>query len=305
MYISNGINGNGHDENKDFELQEYNLPIRRPVVLHNQDTFKQAALAMQRNNIGSVLIFDKDKGVSSLMTDRDMAMALTIHDCRPDDPISDFKAKPLISLSEKAVVADVVETMKKYKIRRVPIFKETDSIGYCVGLVTLDDLVREGYVEKEDQIAIIGPQIKPVMNKMGKSRVGHLFRSQDRREHSYHRFIKNIKESIGLSTSQTRNFTLHTLGFFLLRVTPETGRKFISQLPQEIQKDLSSLVSEVDRSLTVDVLISEIGHRYNLNKEESVEALRNFFKALRKTVSDGEIKNLQSQVPRDTQYLFY
>ncbi len=282
------------------------MDLRRPVILNETDTMRQAALAMERNNIGSVLVAEVGGEISALVTDRDLALTMALEEVDCDEMIGAALTGPLITVSEEGTLDDVVAAMKRHSIRRVPVMKSSGHRKQCLGILTLDDLVKADLISREDEIAIISSQVKPRKEKVGQTRTQHLFRSQERKQHTANRFLKVLQEELGLSSGQTKSFCLQVTGFLLMRIPEAAGKKFLAQFPSELQKDLLPLVSKTDRSLTAQVLLKEVASRYHLEggPEEAALMVHRYFNGLSKLISQGDLENLRNQLPKGARHLF-
>lgn len=281
------------------------LQLRRPVILDTRNTIKQAALAMASNEIGSVLISSPKGQIKGILTDRDLAMAIYRDDLLPADSLDVLTNSQLYSVTESASVSDVIQLMRDHGIRRVPVMRSSSNgKERCIGVLTLDDLVRLKLIDIDEEAEILRFQLKPSDNKSGRRRVRNLFHTQESRDQTYFRFLKLVKERTGLSSYEARALTLHVLGVLLQRFSKEIGRKMLAQLPHEIQIELMPQLSETDRHITIDLVIDELADRYNLSAMDAESLLQRFWSAFTEQLSEGEVQNILAQMPKSMRRSF-
>src|SRR5262249_31741443 len=117
-------------------LKQTEIQLRRPVILKEKCTLKQAAQAMASNGVGSVLVANRAGRVVGIITDRDLAFRLSIDGLDPGEHLFLALRGPLVSATEDASVDEIIGLMKKYGVRRIPIF--TSERERCIGIVTFD-----------------------------------------------------------------------------------------------------------------------------------------------------------------------
>jgi len=131
------------------------------VVLKRTDTLRQASMAMAENNIGCVLVANNDGKITGILTDRDLALTVSVVQKGVDAPIYECMAEPLCSVPPEAGVLDVIAEMVRHKIRRMPVITGTHHSGAkCLGIVTLDDLVATQAIGIDEACGIIRSQIQ-------------------------------------------------------------------------------------------------------------------------------------------------
>lgn len=276
------------------------LPLHRPIILKKDCSLRQAALAMKRNQVGSVLVTDGKGVLRGIFTDRDLALALALKNMPVSDTLAHITPHALLYVNETATLRDVIDLMKSFAIRRVPVVQErANGKQKCLGIITLDDLIKERLIESDDEISILKSQLITPKKKVGRSRMSHIFHNQGRREHSMHTFIKHVETQTGLNKTQARLLTADVLTFILRRVGVKAGKNLLSQLPQELQAHLQAEISPPDRTLSGKLLIEHLQDRFAMDPEGAQQALQDFWKSLQTTVSQGELQSLSRELPRD------
>lgn len=109
----------------------------KPVVsVDEEDSIREAAKLMAEKNIGSVVVARSGAYVG-IVTERDIivrAVATGMDEER--FKVKDIMSAPLVTLDERATIAEATKLMVKKKIRRLPLTRGTR----VVGIVTQTDL---------------------------------------------------------------------------------------------------------------------------------------------------------------------
>lgn len=115
------------------------------VTASPADTIEGVGRRMARSHVGTVVIVDGQKPVG-IITDRDVAVALTTERASLSDPVRQIMSAPVITINWREGILDASQRMRDKAIRRLPIVNDR---GKLVGLVSLDDLLvlfgREGF----------------------------------------------------------------------------------------------------------------------------------------------------------------
>lgn len=277
---------------------------RRPVVMGPRNTLEQAGFAMERNGIGSVVVqeFGQVRGV---VTDRDLALALLVWGARPDDPLGRIVSGEVYGVEEDASIEEVIDVMTTHGVRRVPILRgQNDGVRRCIGVVTLDDLVRAGAIRPSEQIAILQAQLVPPRRRIGRARVRQVLRSQDRRDQAYRLFVKDVERETGLPYLEAESFAKHVLSILLHRLPQDIGLNFLSQLPDRLKAELCSEAVGPDRSITAGRMVTEVARRHNLDGAEAEDLLKFFWHVLEGHVSRGEMRRVIDLLPKRMREVF-
>lgn len=282
------------------------LPLHKPIILKKDKSIRQAALAMNRNHVGSVIVSDGHGVLRGLFTDRDLALALALKNMETSVPLGEITQHSLIYVNESATLENVIDLMKKYAIRRVPVVRSRpNGKQTCLGIITLDDLIKEGLIDKKDEVQILRSQLKTTHEKHTRGRLKSIFRSQEHKEHAMFTFLKAITESTGLSRANSKRLALESLTMILRRVPEKPGAKLLSQLPHELQMQLLSEISPADRSMNAALMMEQIQKNFKVPAAEARDLLQGFWRALSKTVSPNEIRKLERELPKETIQIFH
>lgn len=276
------------------------LPLHKPIILQKGHSLYQAAMAMNRNQVGSVIVSDGHGALQGLFTDRDLALTLALNNMPSSVPLSEATHHSLIYAAETATLQDVISLMKKHSIRRVPIVKEcANGKQKCLGIITLDDLIKERLIDPKDETQILKSQLRTSKEKIGKGNVKSIFHSQGHKDQSFFKFIKTVESYTNLNRARARDLTVEILTLILKRVPTKPGTNLLSQLPNKLQMQLLSQVSAADRSITGKLMLSQIQKKFSIKPAEAAALLQSFWRSLAQTVSLGEIRKIERELPKD------
>ena len=115
---------------------------RSVVIAFRSTAVNEAARLMREQHVGCLVVVDEtDAGrvVAGLLTDRDIVMAIVAHDLDARTlRIEDVMSVDLVTAREDDSVMDLIATMRRKGVRRVPV---VDARSVLIGLVTLDDVL--------------------------------------------------------------------------------------------------------------------------------------------------------------------
>ena len=115
----------------------------RIVVIAERDmSLAQAAQLMRQRHVGCLVVVDETGAgrlVAGMLTDRDIVTAVVARELDATQlTVGDVMCRELISALEDDSIRDMLVTMRRKGIRRLPV---VTSQGVLVGLVTLDDVL--------------------------------------------------------------------------------------------------------------------------------------------------------------------
>jgi len=113
--------------------------IRTDVITASpNDSVREIAQLMERNNVGSVVITREERPVG-IVTDRDLVLRVTAKEKDPKRTlVADVMTRDPIVVSDDAGIFDVVECARDRKIRRIPVVGANNKL---VGIIAMDDVV--------------------------------------------------------------------------------------------------------------------------------------------------------------------
>ncbi|MCD6464591.1 CBS domain-containing protein [Candidatus Woesearchaeota archaeon] len=113
--------------------------MSKPVLSCKKETsVKEAAELMAHNNVGCLIVVDKDKPVG-IVTERDLLIKLVAPGLNPEKlQIQDIMTPKVYTVDEDTPLLDVCRLMKRHKCRRILV---VDKEGKPVGIITSRDLI--------------------------------------------------------------------------------------------------------------------------------------------------------------------
>jgi CBS domain-containing protein len=110
------------------------------------DTLNRATQLMWEHDCGCIPVVDPEKKLLGIITDRDIAMAAYIQGKRISEiRVGDVMARRVHTCGQDEDTAVAQARMRQYQLRRLPV---TDSTGYLIGLLSLNDLALEALRER-------------------------------------------------------------------------------------------------------------------------------------------------------------
>jgi len=126
----------------DERLSAGEICTRSVTIAFRSTSLNGAARLMRENHVGCLVVVDEVDGlriVSGLLTDRDIVTAVLASDLDPAKlRVEDVMSTDLVSAREADSLIDLVRTMRRKSVRRIPV---VGGQGELVGLVTLDDVL--------------------------------------------------------------------------------------------------------------------------------------------------------------------
>lgn len=115
---------------------------RSVTIAFRQTPLDGAARLMRQNHVGCVIVVDEvdDKRiVVGVLTDRDIVTSVVAHDLLPSAlRVEEVMTTDLVTVREDDSLIDLMRTMHRKGVRRVPVVADQDEL---VGVVSLDDVL--------------------------------------------------------------------------------------------------------------------------------------------------------------------
>jgi CBS domain-containing protein len=109
-------------------------------------TLEQVARLMRQNDCGEIPVVDSTDQPIGVITDRDIVCRVVAAGMNPSGyTVEQYMSHPVVTVRADAPLDEVVSTMEKHQIRRVPV---VDERGCCAGIIAQADVARTG-VEHE------------------------------------------------------------------------------------------------------------------------------------------------------------
>jgi CBS domain-containing protein len=280
---------------KKFDKEMY---AKKVIVLDKSTPSFEAARTLNEKKIGCALVSNGKGEMIGIVTDRDLACGILGEKLDPQTPISEVMATNLKFIFENDSFTDALKVMQRYGVRRVPVFRVSDSGSQrCVGIYTLDDFILWGDV----QLADLRPIVKKQVNPIRKPRPMPTERKILHREQKLNQFNKIIAREIGLERELSEKIIFFLLKHFLHQVPLFVSRKFISQLPILIQEDFFSNHEWPKSNEDMDSMQIELYQRYGIRKEKFKRILPAFWRGLEAATGGGSRRVLFEHLPEDFQ----
>lgn len=97
---------------------------------------------MVHNDCGEIPVVDTADQPIGVITDRDIVCRVVAQGKNPaGHTVEEYMSQPVVTVDADAPLEDVVSTMQKHQIRRVPV---TDARGCCAGIIAQADVAWTG-----------------------------------------------------------------------------------------------------------------------------------------------------------------
>ena len=132
----------------------------RLKLVHPGDNINTAAEEMKNFNIGALPVVDNDK-VVGMLTDRDITLRVVAENGDPKTmTVRDVMSPDVTYCRENQDVGEVMDLMKKNRVRRVVVLNDQDKLA---GIVSLGDLALS--TSKEEGGDVLKEVSKPPKEK--------------------------------------------------------------------------------------------------------------------------------------------
>ena len=114
-----------------------------PACCTPHTTLDEVAKLMARNDCGEIPVIDTADQIVGVVTDRDIVCRVVAQGKNPGAYTAETcMSGPVVTVRADASLDDVVATMEKHQIRRVPVVDEKDA---CVGIIAQADVSWAGH----------------------------------------------------------------------------------------------------------------------------------------------------------------
>ena len=125
---------------------------RRGCITASPDTpISNVVMLMAENNVGAIVITNKDAIVEGIVSERDIVREISINDDLSVLTAEGLMTKEVFSVSPQASSSELMHIMTNKKIRHLPII----SNGKLLGIVSIGDVVKrilEKYENEAEQM---------------------------------------------------------------------------------------------------------------------------------------------------------
>jgi CBS domain-containing protein len=113
---------------------------------------RDAVSALNRHNIGAVVVVDREGDVVGIFSERDVVRLLGRDSGRDpgsalERPVSECMTAKVVTCSRDTMIADLMEQMTRHRIRHMPVVED----GELKGIVSIGDVVKRKIEEAEQE----------------------------------------------------------------------------------------------------------------------------------------------------------
>jgi len=120
--------------------------MRTPASCTPETNLGAAVEILWNRNCGILPVVDADNRVTSVITDRDICIALGTRNRLPGEiTVGEVARKPVFCCTPTDQIHDTLKTMGLEKVRRLPV---VDREGKLLGILSMDDIVLHARAEK-------------------------------------------------------------------------------------------------------------------------------------------------------------
>ena len=119
-----------------------------PACCSPHATLDEVARLMIHNDCGEIPVLDAADRLIGVVTDRDIVCRVVAHGKNPIGYTAETcMSQPVVTVTADATLSEVMSTMEKHQIRRIPV---VDERGCCAGIISQADRAGE---ESEHEVA--------------------------------------------------------------------------------------------------------------------------------------------------------
>ena len=112
-----------------------------PACCSADTTLDRIAQMMVKNDCGEIPIVDGGNRPIGVITDRDIVYRVVAEGKNPASQTAEtIMTKPVVTVRTDAPLDEVIATMEKHQVRRVPV---VDAGGCCAGIIAQADIAAE------------------------------------------------------------------------------------------------------------------------------------------------------------------
>jgi TalC/MipB family fructose-6-phosphate aldolase len=112
-------------------------------VVHDGATVAEAAIQMTRSRLGAISVVNGDGTLIGILTDGDLRRSVD-HAKLGAEPVGQLMSRAPKAIPEDTILSEVVDTMRKAQVDNLVV---VDGNGRPVGMIDIQDLLRDGYIE--------------------------------------------------------------------------------------------------------------------------------------------------------------
>jgi len=110
-----------------------------PVVTMNEnETSNKAAVVMDKNDLGSIIVINKTGKSIGIITERDLVIRVLAKNLKPDTiKAKEIMTTPLVTIEPDAAITEAARRMNRLDIRRLGVIYK----GNLVGIISSKDIL--------------------------------------------------------------------------------------------------------------------------------------------------------------------
>jgi CBS domain-containing protein/uncharacterized protein (DUF2267 family) len=268
---------------------------RRLIVLTPRATALEAARAMTEQHVGTVLVADR-AGSLAVLTDRDLVAVVLSAGIDPRR----VELGQIVTRSARVVdlrrdsLDDAIAIMQDVPCRRVPILED----GKLVGLVTLDDLLRDGAIGPARVTDIVSAQVEPPGPSRRSTRTSRASRHAAHAERALATMLEAVGQRTGIEARPRREVALEiVLRGLCRRIRPGEARDFVAQLPSALQSSLLEQLDGPKRWITRGSIEDELCDALRVDRAAAAAIVDGVADAVADCVAPGAVEGVVEQLP--------
>ncbi len=118
------------------------------VTIQPEQTIKEAAIALARNNIGALVVVDRANWPVGIISERDIVREAARNSDVLAESVSNLMTRGVVTGTPNDDVQSVLQTMTQKHFRHLPIMDE----GHLAGIVSIGDMVKAQLIDYQGQI---------------------------------------------------------------------------------------------------------------------------------------------------------
>lgn len=111
--------------------------LKKPITILETEPVIKAAKIMDEKKIGSLIVVNKEKKLTGIITEKDIIKRFLAKDKPKSTTVKEVMSTDIITVTKDIDLDTAAEIMSKNKIRRLPIVDN----GKLIGIVTARDLL--------------------------------------------------------------------------------------------------------------------------------------------------------------------
>jgi CBS domain-containing protein len=112
-----------------------------PTAITPDTTVQEAARLMKTEDVGALPIVE-DGRLTSVVTDRDLAIRGVAEGLEPGTPVRELASKNVVTIDAQQSLEEAARVMAEHQVRRLPVVEED---GRLVGMLAQADVAAVGH----------------------------------------------------------------------------------------------------------------------------------------------------------------